>query len=174
MKARDCFSPGFIIKPHGLKGAVTAKITAKGVDIPQAGDTLFLEQKTQAVPFVVENCSSKGSTLYLKLEGIDTPEMAETLKGSSILLPPGSTPRLFADSAERLIGYTVRDEAAGILGPVIEILHAGSQETLKVKGEKGEILIPFVIPEVITHIEHVPKIVFTRCPEGLLDLFSGE
>jgi 16S rRNA processing protein RimM len=174
MKASACFSPGFIIKPHGLKGAVTAKLTAKGVAVPQAGDVLFLDQKAQAVPFLVESCSSKGDTLYLKLEGIDTPEMAESLKGTSILLPPGTEPKPSADSSERLVGYEVTDEIAGDLGPITEILQSGSQETLSIKGKKGEILIPFVIPHVVTRIEHNSKTVFTRCPEGLLDLFSGE
>ncbi len=171
MKASDCFSPGFIIKPHGLKGSVTAKFTAKGIPFPQTGEVLFLNQKSQAVPFLIESCSSKGDILYLKLEGINTPEMAESLKGAAILLPPGVEPKVSADSSERIVGYSVEDENSGILGRISEILQSGSQETLSVAGEKGEILIPFVIPQVVTEIDHQAQKVFTRCPEGLLDLF---
>jgi 16S rRNA processing protein RimM len=174
MKASDCFSPGFIIKPHGLKGSLTAKIKEAPLLFPKSGEILFMEQNGQAVPYLIENFSSKGDIVYLKLEGIDTPEQAESLKGTRLLLPREMEPKQAPDSSDRIIGYEVVDEESGLLGTVIEVLASGTQETLCVKGEKHEILIPFVIPQVVYQINHGECKIFTRCPEGLLDLFSSE
>lgn len=174
MKASDCFSPGFIIKPHGLKGAVTAKIKVKPLHFPKSGEVLFLDRQGNAVPFLIESLSAKGDLLYLKLEGIDTPEQAESLKGSSLLLPREMEPKHSPDSSDRIVGYEVIDEDSGMLGRVTEVLASGTQETLCIKGEKNEILIPFVIPQVVYQINHAERKILTRCPEGLLELFSGE
>ena len=174
MKASDCFSPGFIIKPHGLKGSVTAKIKVAPRVFPKSGEVLFLERNGQAVPFLIESISAKGDLLYIKLDGINTPEQAESLKKSIILLPREMEPKHSPDSSERMVGYEVVDELSGLLGIVTEVLASGTQETLCIKGEKNEILIPFVIPQVVYKINHGERKIFTRCPEGLLALFSGE
>jgi 16S rRNA processing protein RimM len=174
MKASDCFSPGFIIKPHGLKGSITAKIKEAPRLFPKAGEVLFIERNGQTVPYMIENFSVKGDIIYLKLEGIDTPELAESLKGASLLLPREMAQKHSPDSPDRMVGYEVIDEESGLLGTLTDVLSSGTQETLCIKGKKNEILIPFVIPQVVYQINHGERKIFTRCPDGLLALFSGE
>lgn len=173
MKTSDCFSPGFIIKAHGLKGAVTAKITLKNPGVLQGLDIFFLEVRGQLVPFPVESISLKESTAYIKFEGVDTTEQSEALKSAKLYLPISLMPPVSDDDSSLLVGYTVMDEIKGNLGKVKEIMQAGPQETLIVEHPETDILIPFV-PQIVIKTDHPARILHTRCPEGLVDLYLIE
>lgn len=173
MKASDCFSPGFIVKPHGLKGGVVAKLTVKSPKAYEGLDALFLEQKGQLVPFVIESFSVKDTTAYIKFDGIDNSEQALELRYAKLFLPASMAPEISDDDPSLTVGYTVQDTISGNLGIVREIMMAGSQETLVIDHEKTEILIPFV-PQMVTKIDHKTRIVHTNCPEGLIDMYLSE
>lgn len=173
MKASDCFSPGFIVKPHGLKGGVVAKFTVKNPKNYEGLDALFIEQRGQLVPYLLESFSVKDSTVYLKLEGIDTPGQAQELRSAKLFLPADMAPETSNDDPSLTIGYTLHDETYGNLGPIREIMLAGPQETLVVAHEKTDVLIPFV-PQLVTGIDHKTRTVHTRCPEGLIDMYLEE
>lgn len=173
MKASDCFSPGFIVKPHGLKGGVTAKLTVKQPQAYGGLDALFLEQRGQLVPFLVESISIKENLAYIKLEGIDTQEQAMELRSAKLYLPADMAPKIDVDDPSMTIGYAVHDEHFGNLGPVLEIMTVGPQDTLVIGHEKTDVLIPFV-PQMIVGIDHKTRTVKTNCPEGLIDMYLGE
>ena len=170
MKTSDCFSPGFIIKPHGLKGGITAKITLKNPDALAGMDVLFIEKAGQLVPFAMESISFKDTTAYIKFEDIHSQEEAAAFKGLKLFLPSDLFAHLVPDDSGTIIGYKVEDELAGYIGKITEIMQAGPQETLIIENEKVEILIPFV-PHMVVLTDHVLRTVFTRCPEGLIDLY---
>lgn len=173
MKASDCFSPGFIVKPHGLKGGVVAKFTVKEPKAYNGLDALFIEQKGQLVPYLVESFSVKDSTVYIKFEGIETAEQAMALRHAQLFLPADMAPETSEDDPALTIGYTLRDEKYGDLGPIREVMMAGSQETLIVGHEKTDVLIPFV-PQMIKGIDHKTRTVHCHCPEGLIDMYLDE
>lgn len=173
MKTSDCFSPGFIVKPHGLKGGLMAKLTVKNPRSYTGLDALFLEQRGQLVPYPVESFSVKDSTAYLKLEGIDSAEQAMELRSVKLYLPADMAPPESENDPALTIGYAVSDESRGVLGPVREIMMAGSQETLVIAHTQTDILVPFV-PQMIVKIDHTARTVHTRCPEGLIDMYLGE
>lgn len=173
MKASDCFSPGFIVKPHGLKGGVVAKFTVKNPESYGGVEAMFIEQRGQLVPFLVASFSAKENTVYIKFDGLDTAEQAALLRYAKLYLPAAMAPEIASDDPSLTIGYTVTDELSGILGPVKEVMMAGSQETLVIGHEKTDVLIPFV-PQMVTNIDHKTRTVHTRCPEGLIDMYLSE
>ena len=173
MKASDCFSPGFIVKPHGLKGGVVGKLTVKEPKAYNGLNALFLEQRGQLVPYLLESFSVKDSTVYIKFEGIDTAEQAMELRYAKLYLPADMAPETSEDDPSLTIGYTLHDEKYGALGAIREVMMAGSQETLIVAHEKTDVLIPFV-PEMVTGIDHKTRTVHTNCPEGLIDMYLDE
>lgn len=173
MKASDCFSPGFIVKPHGLKGGVVAKLTVKAPQSYSGLDALFLEQRGQLVPFMVESFSVKENIAYIKFDGVNTSEQALELRYAKLYLPADMAPEISDNDPSLTIGYAVHDERFGNLGPIREIMMAGSQETLVIGHEKTDVLIPFV-PQMITKVDHKTRTVHSNCPEGLIDMYLSE
>jgi 16S rRNA processing protein RimM len=173
MKASDCFSPGFIVKPHGLKGAVVVKFTVKNPASFSGLDAFFLEQRGQLVPYIIESFSVKDSTAYIKFEGVENSEQALELRYVKLFLPADMAPETSADDPALTIGYQVHDAVSGDLGKIREIMKAGPQETMIIEHEKTDVLIPFV-PQMVTKIDHKTRIVHTNCPEGLIDMYLGE
>lgn len=173
MKASDCFSPGFIVKPHGLKGAVVAKLTVKSPQAYGGLEALFLEQRGQLVPYSVESISIKDTTAYIKLEGVENSDQALALRHATLYLPAELAPETDEDDPALVIGYTFHDSEFGSIGKIREMMMAGTQETLIIEHEKTDVLIPFV-PEIITKIDHKTRTVHAHCPEGLIDMYLNE
>lgn len=173
MKASDCFSPGFVIKPHGLKGAVMAKLSVKEPSVYAGLETFFVEKSGHLVPYMVESFSLKGDTAYVKFEGIENSEDAALLRLSKLYLPVEMAPEQSENDPMLTIGYMLTDEIAGDIGKIREVMMAGTQETLVISHEITDVLIPFV-PQIVVKIDHKNRVVHTRCPEGLIDMYLGE
>lgn len=92
----------------------------------------------------VESCWPHKGRYVLKLEGVDSIDEAQRMRGLSLgigeeelaPLPEGSYYH------HQLLGLEVLDEAGTSLGRVAELLEAGAAPVLVVRGPAGERLIP--------------------------------
>jgi 16S rRNA processing protein RimM len=87
------------MRPHGLKGEVTISLD---VDAPADWDSLksiFLEVKSQLVPYFIETISVRHDKAFLKLEDVSTPE-ASCIKRCFHLLAESKPAKI---SARRLL-----------------------------------------------------------------------
>ncbi|HEY0665897.1 MAG TPA: ribosome maturation factor RimM [Gallionella sp.] len=91
-------------------------------------------------------CEVQGKTLVAQLPDCPDRNAAERLKGLMIAVPRSSLPEQAGDEYywSDLIGLSVVDESGKLLGSVANLLETGANQVLSVKGESGEILIPFV------------------------------
>ena len=84
--------------------------------------------------------------VLLKLEGIDTPEMAGLLKGAEIGADRCDLPDL--EDGEYfwtdLIGLEVLTSTGQSLGRVTDMFQTGANDVMVVQGPRGEVLIPAV------------------------------
>lgn len=84
--------------------------------------------------------------LQVKFEGIDDRDQAFALRGYTIEIPRES----FAPTEEDeyywadLVGMTVINKENIVLGKVSNLMETGANDVLMIKGEHGQILIPFV------------------------------
>ncbi len=94
----------------------------------------------------VQQCEVHNKTLAAQLPDCPDRTAAEKLKGLLIAVPRSSLPRHTGDAYywSDLIGLEVVNEAGVQLGTVANLLETGANQVLSVKGEGGEILIPFV------------------------------
>jgi 16S rRNA processing protein RimM len=85
-------------------------------------------------------------TLAVQFPDCPDRSTAEKLKGLLIAVPRSSLPKQSEDEYywSDLIGLAVVNEAGMKLGTVAKLLETGANQVLSVKGEGGEILIPFV------------------------------
>jgi 16S rRNA processing protein RimM len=94
----------------------------------------------------VRECEVHNKTLAAHLPDCPDRNAAEKLKGLFIAVPRSSLPRQPDDEYywSDLIGLAVVNEAGVQLGTVDNLLDTGANQVLSVKGDDGEILIPFI------------------------------
>lgn len=171
MTTNDCYKIGFIMKPHGLKGQVTFSLDQEAPDNFGQIKTLFVEVKEKLLPFFIDTISVKGNKAYLKLDGIETPEDAQTLAQSPVYLPKSSRPRSLRGEfyGDEIVGFDVIDTRTGPLGKVTETLQAGPNRLLSVAYHQKEILIPLNGP-FIGGVNKSKRRITVTLPDGFLEI----
>ena len=94
----------------------------------------------------VQQCEVHNKTLAAQLPGCPDRNAAERLKGLLVAVPRSSLPRQSKDEYywSDLVGLAVVNEQGEQLGTVANLLETGANQVLSVRGDGGEILIPFV------------------------------
>ena len=170
MNIDACYKVGYIMKPHGLKGAVTMTLDPEFPD-DRALATLFIEEQNRLVPYFIESISVRGDKAFVKFEEIDTPESANAISKSAVYLPKEMREKSgrgeFYD--DEVIGFEVADEELGLLGKVSEVVIAGPNRLLSLMYADKEVLIPVNGP-FIKSINKSKKKISVSLPEGFLDI----
>jgi 16S rRNA processing protein RimM len=170
MEKDKSFKIGFIARSHGLKGEVTLVL---GPDCPDLGTvkSLFVETAGSLVPFFIEAVSVRGTKAFLKLEEVNTPERADSLKGSSLYLPKTERPKLDRGDfySDEVIGFEVSDVEMGPLGTVNDVLENGPMRYLSILHQGKEVMIPVNGP-FIKSISKAKKKIQVELPEGFLEI----
>jgi 16S rRNA processing protein RimM len=113
-----------------------------------------LDWNGERTAFMVTEGRRHGKGIITHLQGIDTREEAGRLCGARIsiareqLLPLPANQYYWSD----LVGLTVYTRSGRELGRVKSIIETGANDVLVLDGER-ERLIPFVLREVVEHID---------------------
>jgi 16S rRNA processing protein RimM len=162
---------GQLVNTHGVKGELKA--------IPMTDDPnrflelewVFIDKNGNLEKYNISGVKFFKQFVILKLEGVDTMEAAEKLKGlymkvdraNAVKLPKGSF--FIAD----IIGLPVYDENNVLLGQLTDVLKTGSNDVYVVKHDNGkEILIP-ALKSVVKEISLDDRRISVILPKGLLD-----
>jgi len=121
---------------------------------------------------VIESVRDHGGRLLVRLEGVADRNAADSLRGTVFLvdsqdLPPIQDPDEFYD--HQLEGLRVVTVTGTPVGTVIEVLHTAAGELLSVRGDDGEVLVPFV-SAIVTSVSLADQTIEIDPPEGLLEL----
>ncbi len=170
---------GRVVKAHGVGGEVVVDVRT---DDPHErfapGTALRARARDKSEHrYVVDSMREHGGRLLIRLDGVDSRDAADALRGSLFIvdtadLPPIEDPDEFYD--HQLEGLRVRTLAGREVGAVAEVLHTAAGEILAVRpadGEGAEILVPFV-GAIVTSVSLADGLVEIDPPDGLLDLDS--
>jgi 16S rRNA processing protein RimM len=171
MKPDELYKAGFVMRPHGLKGEITISLDADAPADWESLKSIFLEVKSQLVPYFIETISVRHEKAFLKLEDVNTPEAAAALKGTSIYLPKASRPKPARGDFynEEIIDFEVIDEELGMLGTVQAIEQAGPSRFIVLSHKMKEVMIPVNGP-FIKSVNRSKKTVSVSLPEGFLEI----
>jgi 16S rRNA processing protein RimM len=100
----------------------------------------------------------QGKTVVAQLKGVENRDQAATLMGCDIAVTRADLPPLKAGEYywTDLIGATVVDDKGVSLGLVDRLFETGANDVMVVRGAGhpgSEILIPWVLPSVITQVD---------------------
>ena len=124
----------------------------------------------------VEASRAYGDRLVLKLEGVDDASAAAALRGRDVAALPSDLPSLPEGVywSARLVGATVTDARAGVLGRVADVMETGGIDLLVVRDEAGvETLVPLA-REIVTAVDVEAGSIAVALPDGLRDLDGRE
>jgi 16S rRNA processing protein RimM len=164
---------GSVGRPHGLAGTLSIRSYAESEDsFARAGRVVLVTESGERLEFPVASARPHKKGVLLDLDGLDTVEDAEPLRGARIYIRRDVLEREGEEDAYywfELVGLDVYVEDGRHLGTVAAILPTGGSDVWVVRSGKREVLIP-ATHEVIEAIDLEARRITVREMEGLLDL----
>jgi 16S rRNA processing protein RimM len=142
---------GRVLKPWGVRGEIKCEILTEFPDRFASLRTVYLGD--DAKPFSVEHTHLHSGSVLIKLEGIDTPEVAAKLREQMVQISVEDAVELPKGKVflYQLIGIRVRTVAGQSLGEITDVLDTGANDVYVVHNGAREILLP-AIPDVVKEI----------------------
>lgn len=135
---------GKIRTSHGVQGFVKVLSFSGQAEHFLELKEFVLKKDGKVKVFAVESIRASGSTVFAKLKGIETPELAKIYSGWEIWVPEKFAAKL--DEGE----FYLKDlhgsdivNSGNILGKIIGISENSINDLLEVKTERGVYIIPF-------------------------------
>lgn len=168
MALKQYLEIGKITSVHGLRGEVKVQPWCDEPEFLADFESLYYKSGTEAV---IKYARVQKNMVIMKLEGVDTVEEAQKLRGRVLYMDRNDV-ELSAGCyfVQDLIGMTVKHAETGrVYGTITEVSPTGANDVYTVKSEDGkEYLVP-AIPEVIVKND-IENSVMTIIPlDGLFD-----
>lgn len=161
---------GVITSASGIKGEVKVKSYAEDPSRFKKIKDIALSLKGHVADHKIESARAQGGMVVLKLEGVDTRDDAEKLRGAEIFMDSDDLEELPEGEhyIRDLIGLTVVDDESGkMLGKVKDILTDRPQDLYVVtKSDGSDFLIPGV-PEFIKQVSEKDGVIRVALIEGM-------
>ena len=169
----EYFKIGKFAASYGLNGdlvlqhSLGKKTSLKGLEV-----IYIEEQKDNFLPYFIEKASIKSDAeTYLKLEGIDTKEIARKLTPKEAWLEEADFKKFAAKAAPiALLGFSMINGDIE-LGEIIEVIEQPHQVLCTIIYKGNEALIP-VHEASLLKVDQKKKKVYVDLPEGLLDIYG--
>jgi 16S rRNA processing protein RimM len=141
---------GALSGSYGVKGWVKVRPFQDGLALLKADIWIYRSADGQERSLVIEQSKRHGSNILAKIEGIETPEAAQALKGAFCLkradFPVTKDGEYYWVD---LIGCTAVNQQGEEIGRVRSMDTNGVQDILVVRGKASEYLIPFVSAYIV-------------------------
>lgn len=161
---------GAIAGAFGVHGEVRIKSFCSEPEAIGDYAPLTSEDGTQTFELTLTRAIKNG--FAAEIEGVDTKEEADALKGVTLFADRDALPSLPDDEYYHadLIGLTVLDTGGTELGQVRNVLNHGAGDLLEVHGPglKAPVLLPFTMANVPT-VDLAAGRIIADPPEGLFE-----
>jgi 16S rRNA processing protein RimM len=171
---KNYFKVGKLVSTYGLKGEVVLKHDLGKKTSLKNLEAFFIEEKTDAfLPYFIQSTKIKNDKeIYIKLEGINSKEIAHKLVQNEVWLLEDDFKKFAAGSAPiSLLGFSMVNNNQD-LGEILEVIEQPHQVLCKILINGTEALIP-VHQDSLEKIDKKNRKVFVDLPEGLLDIYKA-
>ncbi|MBP5173392.1 MAG: 16S rRNA processing protein RimM [Clostridia bacterium] len=160
---------GSVVGVHGISGTLKIDPWCDSPEIFASLSRLYILKDGGFEPVRVQKSSVQKRNVLTKLEGIDDPEKAESMRGTVLYASRDDIPReqgsyFIAD----LIGLRVIDARTGVeYGRIRDVFNAGASDIYTVATPSGDRMFP-AVSEFVERIE-IPGGVYVLPIEGMFD-----
>lgn len=146
---------GQIVNTFGIKGMVKIKPFTDDINRFDRLKKIYISNKNGKKEYQIQEVKYHKNMVLMKLKGIDTPEQADLLRQSYLLVDRADEEPLEEGVyyIVDLLGLEVYTDDNKLLGKVDDIFNTGSNDIYVVKDEMGkQILLPG-IPDVLKNVD---------------------
>lgn len=161
---------GQIVNTFGIKGMVKVKPFTDDISRFDELKKIYIKTKNNKEEYEIEQVKYHKNMVLIKLKGIETPEQANLLRDSYLIINREDAKPLEKDTyyIVDLIGLQVYTDEGKLLGILEDIFNTGSNDIYVVKDELGkQILLP-AIKEVIKEVNIENKKIIIHLIKGLV------
>ncbi len=145
---------GKIVTTHGCHGGVKIESWCDSPEVLAALPAVYMKKEGALVRVALKKTAISRNTVYATLEGVDTMEKADALRGTVVYasredlkLPEGVM--LIAE----MIGLPVYHEQTGDkLGVLKDVIHPAHTDIYVITTDKGEAMVP-VVEEFVKRVD---------------------
>ncbi|MBQ1817944.1 MAG: 16S rRNA processing protein RimM [Clostridia bacterium] len=139
----DHFRIAQILRPHGIKGEVKVYPLTDDPSRFKRLKEAYLERGGQYEPIGVTSAKFAAGAVVLGLEGVTSPEQAESLRGLYICVDRAHAVKLPAGTyfVSDIIGCEVRSTAGAELGRVTDVLETNANDVYVIEGQR-KLMVP--------------------------------
>jgi len=132
-----------VVRPHGVRGGVKLLPLTDSVERFRGLREAFLEERGAYRPVRLSSVAVQPDSVTLHIEGADTREQAEALRGAYLCVDRAHAVKLPPDTyfVADLIGCEVTDTAGRSYGRITDVLETGANDVYVIEGE-SEVLVP--------------------------------
>ncbi len=168
---KQYLSVGFISKPHGIKGQVKVEPLTDDITRFKTVKYVFIEEAGNYTKYRITERSVAPTHAIFKLDGIDTPEIAEKFRNKTLWIERSQSKKL--EKGEYfwvdLIGLDVVFSDTGKkLGTLDDIIATVSNDVYVVKTAKQDVLIPALKQYVTIDMDNGVVLIHRQGLEELL------
>jgi len=153
---------GRVSSPHGVRGWVKILSFTDPIENIFSYKSIFLDKGNEYLPFEIEDYSTNGKIVRIKLKGVDDRDQSEAVSNCEILIDREELPEISSDSYYwiDLLGFEVRTEANECIGLLDSFFETGSNDVMVVVGESNSRkLIPFINIDVVKNVDIESKVI---------------
>jgi 16S rRNA processing protein RimM len=164
---------GKITAVHGLEGRVVLRHSLEDKGVWSKLPHIFIEiQRESYIPYFIEDRKVMNpNEVLLKLDEIDSVEVARTISGKNVYLEEEVFARLKPKAISgSMVGFSITDKRIGRLGTIEDIFETPGQVLAVLHYQGKEILVPLVDATVVK-VDGAAKMIHVDLPEGLLDVY---
>lgn len=160
---------GRIIRPHGVKGALSLKLENPQSQSLRPGLKIRVETKRGIAQEHIVTSFVAGR--ILSLSGLDDRNIAEAFNQSTVFIKRSDFPALRNDEIylNDMLGFEVLDQENNSIGHVEAFSDNTAQVLIEVRLSDGRVgMIPFVAA-LVKKVDEGAKTIIVDLPEGLLE-----
>ncbi|MGG9970216.1 ribosome maturation factor RimM [Ferruginibacter sp. SUN002] len=170
---KEYFKIGKLAASFGLKGELVLQHSLGQKTSLKGLETFFIEEgKDNFMPYFIESTSIKNDAeIYIKIEGIDTKEVARKLTPKEVWLLEEDFKRFAAKASPIfMVGFNLVSDGKD-LGEIIEVIEQPHQILCTILLNGKEALIP-IHQDSLEKVDQKNRKVFVTLPDGLLDIYQ--
>lgn len=175
MTKDDCYYLGYIVKPHGFKGAFQIKLDVSFPEEYIGMESLFVDLDEQLVPFFITDIQLlNNQKAKVTFEDVNDAESVKQLVGKQLFLPLDNLPELSGNHFyyHEIKGFSLYSQSNEHLGAITEVRDAPAQDLLVSEKDGIEILIP-IVDDTIVKVNRQEQTIQVNIPDGLLELYTN-